>query len=127
MIELPSHGIEWFVDASGCTLLRLRDRRRLQSVFDAAVRELGLHPLGAPAWHRFPGTGGLTGFWMLKESHLSCHSFPEFGSVCFNLFCCRPRPAWPWRTRLVSILKARHVRLRSAVRRYGVRLSEETA
>jgi S-adenosylmethionine decarboxylase len=35
----------------------------------------------------------VTGVWLLSESHLAIHSFPEFRSACLNLFCCRERPS----------------------------------
>ncbi len=112
-------GMEWVVEASGCPASALKDRRRLTALFQAVVKDLGLHPIGSVRWHRFPGPGGLTGFWMLKESHLACHTFPEFGSACFNLFCCRPRPAWDWAKACRSRLKSRRVRVRRLERPYA--------
>ena len=53
---------------------------------------MDLHPLGKTSWHQFPNTGGITGVSLLTESHLACHTFPEYGSLCLNVFCCRPRP-----------------------------------
>ncbi len=107
------------MEASGCPASRLKDRRRLAALFRAVVKDLDLHPVGAVHWHRFPGPGGLTGLWMLRESHLACHTFPEFGSACFNLFCCRPRPAWAWRAACASLLGAKSVRVRRLRRPYG--------
>ena len=31
---------------------------------------------------------GLTAVLILSESHLSCHTWPEYNRVCFDLFCC---------------------------------------
>ncbi len=123
----PAHGIEWIVDASGCIASRLRDSRRLQRLFRTIVRDLRLHPIGEPNWHRFPDPGGVTGIWMLQESHLACHTFPEYASICINLFCCRPRPVWPWEERLAEHLGARVVSLRSLDRRYTLLPRSETA
>ena len=116
---ISTAGIEWVVEVHGCSPEVLRDRRRLDALFRRAVREIGLHPLGASRWHRFPAPGGLTGFWMLKESHLACHTFPEFGSACFNLFCCRPRPAWAWKEACRLLLGAERVRVRRLRRPYA--------
>ena len=63
-----------------------------KNLFGALVGELDLHPLGKTNWHQFPHTGGITGVSLLAESHLACHTFPEYGSLCLNIFCCRPRP-----------------------------------
>lgn len=112
-------GVEWLVDAHGCDPERLRDRVSLQSLFDAVVAGLDLHPIGDAAWHQFPVTRGLTGLWMLKESHLAIHTFPEHASACINLFCCRPRPEWPWEERLTALLGATLVEVRSIERSYA--------
>jgi S-adenosylmethionine decarboxylase len=84
-------GREWLIDAGGCDPAALRDPARLRALFDRLTADLRLTPVAPPVWHTFPPPGGVTGFAVLAESHLACHTFPEFGSICVNVFCCRPR------------------------------------
>ena len=105
-------GCEWLVEASGCREDALRDLVALRALFDRVIAELHLKPLHDPAWHIFPEPGGITGFVMLTESHLSCHTYPEHGAMAINLYCCRPRPDWPWQQRLAEMLGASQVRVR---------------
>ena len=115
----PARGVAWIVEATGCPPARLRDRRRLAALFRQALRDLELHPVGPSRWHRFPAPGGLTGFQMLRESHLAVHTFPEFGSACLDLFCCRTRPPWDWTAACRRHLGARSVRVRRLPRPYA--------
>ncbi|MCA1633159.1 MAG: S-adenosylmethionine decarboxylase [Acidobacteria bacterium] len=99
-------GTEWLIEASGCEAASLRDMEALRGVFARAVRELGLRVVGEAHWHKFAGEGGVTGLALLTESHLACHTYPEFGVATFNLYCCRERAAWPWEERLREMLGA---------------------
>jgi S-adenosylmethionine decarboxylase len=110
-------GTEWLVEAAGCDAEALRDVQALREVFARAVAELRLTAVGEAAWHKFPGAGGVTGLLMLTESHLACHTYPEFGVATFNLYCCRARPRWNWEERLVELLGATEVSVRSLERR----------
>jgi S-adenosylmethionine decarboxylase len=112
-------GVEWLIDAAGCRPEPLRDPQHLRALCERIVSELGLLALGPGQWHQFPEPGGVTGLILLSESHLACHTYPEFGVVTFNLFCCRPRPPWPWEERLRDALGATRVRVRRLDR--GVR------
>jgi len=116
-------GTEWLVEASGCDAEALRDVERLRALFSRAVEELGLRVVGEPVWHKFPGAGGVTGLALLSESHLACHTYPEFGFATFNLYCCRERPRWPWDERLRELIGARAV----SVRRFSRQLPEAEA
>jgi S-adenosylmethionine decarboxylase len=112
----PLVGVEWVVEALGCDPGRLRDQAALQSICERLLRELELHAVGPGQWHRFPHPGGVTGLYLLTESHLACHTYPELSTATFNLYCCRERAAWPWDERLREMLGARDVCVRSVRR-----------
>jgi S-adenosylmethionine decarboxylase len=112
-------GSEWLVEAKGCDPALLRDQRVLTALFDEIVVDLALRVVGTPAWHVFPGPGGITGVYLLAESHLTVHTFPEFGTVCLNLFCCRPRAAWNFERGLGQHLGATAVSVRRVERSYA--------
>jgi len=111
-------GTEWLVEASGCDPERLKSRDALVALFDEIVRDLSLKVVGTPAWHVFPHPGGITGVYLLAESHLTIHTFPEHGSACLNLFCCRPRDAWDFDAGLSRHLGATMVAVRLLERSY---------
>lgn len=100
------------IDAAGCRAEALRDLENLRAVFQRVIAELDLQLVGDPAWRKFPPPGGVTGLALLTESHLTCHTYPEYGVATFNLYCCRARPTWPWRERLSELLGAQEVHVR---------------
>ena len=112
-------GCEWVVDARGCDPAHIGDLSTLKSLFALMVEELRLTPVADGVWHVFPAPGGITGLIPLAESHLTVHTFPEHGSLCINLFCCRPRPEWPWAERLLEHVSASDVHVRQLQRRYA--------
>ncbi|HEX4385115.1 MAG TPA: adenosylmethionine decarboxylase [Myxococcales bacterium] len=111
-----SRGVEWIVEAYGCEPARLADKAALEALFAACVAELALRPVQPAQWHVFPAPGGVTGLLLLAESHLTVHTFPESGFAALNLYCCRPRPPWPFAERLREHLNAARVEVRELVR-----------
>ena len=105
-------GTEWLIDASGCDKEALADLDRLRAVFQRVIRDLDLNVLGEIAWHQFDHPGGVSGLALLSESHLSCHTYPEFRAATFNLYCCRERTTWSWETILKEMLGATEVNVR---------------
>src|SRR4051794_8285557 len=99
-------GTEWLVEAAGCPAALLGDPGVLRRVCERIIADLDLHVVGAGHWHQFPPPGGITGLFLLTESHLACHTYPEGGVATFNLYCCRPRPTWPWESQLRELLGA---------------------
>ena len=104
-------GTEWLIEAFNCDAQKLRELAVLQDVFARIISDLGLKTLGEPVWHKFGGEGGVTGLLMLTESHLACHTYPEYQTATFNLYCCRTRPEWDWEKNLKEILSAAEVQI----------------
>jgi S-adenosylmethionine decarboxylase len=117
-------GIEWVVEAFGCSAQSLRDPVVLDKLFRKMIGELKLRPVGETQWHQFPGTGGITGLCLLAESHLACHTFPEHGSLCMNLFCCAPRAEWEFEAVLRDLFAADSVTVRRLQRPYELKLKQ---
>ena len=53
------------------------------------IREVGVRPIRDPLWQMFPAPGGITGLWLLAESHLAVHTYPETQFAAISLYCCR--------------------------------------
>lgn len=102
-------GTEWLVDAHGCRAQALRDLAALRALLETVLRRLELRVVGEGQWHEFAGEGGVTGIYLLTESHLSCHTYPEHGIATLNLYTCRGRPELPWAEELRAALGAERV------------------
>ena len=117
-------GTEWLIEAFDCDAQKLRELAVLQDVFARIIKDLGLKTLGEPAWHKFGGEGGVTGLVMLTESHLTCHTYPEYQTATFNLYCCRTRPEWNWDKNLKEMLNASDVKITKIERGADPRVSD---
>ena len=109
-------GTEWLIEAFDCDAETLRDMEKIRAVFARIIQDLGLKTVGEGAWHKFPGEGGITGLVMLTESHLACHTYPEFQTATFNLYCCKTRPTWDWELNLNELLGAEIVNVQKIER-----------
>ncbi|WP_153556491.1 S-adenosylmethionine decarboxylase family protein [Roseimaritima sediminicola] len=114
--RVPATGTEWIIDAGGCDPGSLCNLDLLRALCDQVIEDLGLVVVGTPQAHAFAGPGGVTAMYLLTESHLTVHTYPEYGTATFNLYCCRSRPEWPWGARLAALLDADQVVVRSLVR-----------
>ena len=92
---------------------RLTDLGCLRALCDVVLDDLNLNVVGEPRFHQFGGPGGVTAMYLLAESHLTCHTYPEAGFATFNLYCCRHRDRWPWEAHIREHLGASKVLIRA--------------
>ncbi|MEM9598464.1 MAG: adenosylmethionine decarboxylase [Acidobacteriota bacterium] len=88
-MHLPNHDIGRHLQADlfGITPERLRGEDALVSMLGSALAKAGFHVLRRDS-HAFPGPGGVTAVFMLTESHLAIHTYPEHGYAALDLFSC---------------------------------------
>ena len=116
-------GTEWIIDAFDCDAEKLRDAAALRDIFSLVVNDLQLKVI-EEVWHQFPGERGVTGFNLLSESHLACHTYPESNLATFNLYCCRARPEWNWEANFRALFDAESVKVQKIERGHRVAVAE---
>lgn len=67
--------------------LVLSDTMKVETAFTKAAIVAGATILNQQ-WHHFGDGYGLTGVVMLAESHMSIHSWPEYGYAAIDVFMC---------------------------------------
>ena len=86
---LPAHAIgkHLLADLHGVAPHLLTDPQRIEQLLLAAAEVAGATPIYGK-FHHF-GTGqGVTGVLLLQESHISIHTWPEFGFAAVDAFMC---------------------------------------
>lgn len=106
-------GTEWLVDAHGCRAEALRDLPLVRRMLEDVLGRLDLHVVGDGLFHAFGGEGGVTGIYLLTESHLAVHTYPEHDLATINLYCCRKRADFPWAETLTRVFGATRVDVRT--------------
>lgn len=84
------------LDLYGCDKKNLADRDFIFKVLDELPGQLGMNKFSAPQITEVPeqgensfDRGGITGFVILIESHMSIHTFPEDRYASFDIFSCK--------------------------------------
>lgn len=81
--ELGNHVI---CSLYGIPFDKLNNLTAIREAFDLAVGKMG-----ATVLHKFSHQfvpQGVTAVYALSESHISCHTFPEMGSVALDCYTC---------------------------------------
>jgi S-adenosylmethionine decarboxylase len=72
----------------------MTDAAALRDLLDRLPAEMGMHAICAPVVvavgaNCIKDPGGLSGFVMIAESHISFHTFPGRGFVTIDLYTCQ--------------------------------------
>ena len=84
-IDIGTHVVG---DFSGIDSQLLMDECRLMGTLKEALEAQSFTILGEQSY-KFPGEeSGVTGFYLLSESHAAFHSYPEYGYMALDIFSC---------------------------------------
>ena len=78
-------GRELIVDMWDPAGIDLSDTEAIRAVLKQAVKSSGSTLIGSSFRHLGPG---ITGYLLLKESHISIHTWPEIGYAAMDFFTC---------------------------------------
>ena len=89
-MKLPSHrpaGIHLLADFNGVSADKLVSCEAIDALLRAAATAAGATILHSH-FHSFGPQQGVTGVLLLAESHISIHTWPEFGFAAADIFMC---------------------------------------
>ncbi len=79
-------GYHLMMELFGCDSEKINSRKFLHLLIKNAVKQAGLTNLGS-RFHQFDPQG-VTGFTLLAQSHISLHTWPEYGYLVLDIFTC---------------------------------------
>jgi spermidine synthase len=84
--EKKAKGVHYLIDFEEIPFNILNDQEYLNTMFEKALTISKMTVLNTKI-HKFEPQG-LTGFYLLSESHLSFHTWPENGTISIDLYTC---------------------------------------
>ena len=81
-----SIGKQVIVDYYDCNRVIIDDLEKIRLIMRQAAIDCGATILDS-TFHRFSPCG-VSGVFLISESHLAIHTWPEYGYVAFDLFTC---------------------------------------
>ena len=82
-----AHGWHFLADLHGVAAPLLCDTARIEQILRASADAAGAHILFMH-FHHFGENQGVTGVLLLAESHISIHTWPEYGFAAADIFMC---------------------------------------
>lgn len=93
-IETEQFGIHFMLDGYGASIEKLQNKEQLKSMLLEIPKSMGMHTISEPVVVEVgpknrKDPGGLSGFVLIAESHLSFHTFPNRGFVTIDIYTCQ--------------------------------------
>lgn len=87
-------GLHLMLDCFKCDSTILADKGKIYSFLDALPQKIGMKKLQNPTIVEYAGNdswdrGGITGFVLIAESHISIHTFPHNGLLTADVYSCK--------------------------------------
>jgi len=79
-------GIHFIIDFNNLPFNFLDDQEKIKKILDKVIK-ISKTKIISTKIHKFKPQG-VTGIYLLSESHLSFHTWPEFGSISIDLYTC---------------------------------------
>jgi S-adenosylmethionine decarboxylase len=79
-------GVHYLIDYKKLTFEFLEDLENLKKIFEKTIK-ISKTKILHKKFHKFKPQG-LTGIYLLSESHLSFHTWPENGEISIDLYTC---------------------------------------
>ena len=93
-METEQFGVHFMMDGYGADAATLKDEVMLKAMLHDIPAAMGMHIINEPVVvsvgpKNRKDPGGLSGFVMIAESHISFHTFPERGFVTIDVYTCQ--------------------------------------
>jgi S-adenosylmethionine decarboxylase len=87
-------GVHFMLDGYGADPAMLANKELLASMLTEIPGKLGMHTISTPIVVEVgplnrKDPGGLSGFVLIAESHLSFHTFPKRGFITIDVYTCQ--------------------------------------
>lgn len=94
MQQETQFGVHFMLDGYGCPSELLKDADALKSMLTNIPISMGMHTICEPVVVEVgpknqKDPGGISGFVMIAESHISFHTFPNRGFVTIDVYTCQ--------------------------------------
>lgn len=88
-------GTHLILDLFDCKRDKLKDAKFIKRLLTELPEELGMRRIGEPQVHELPPSkgldaGGVSGFVVIAESHISIHTFTATREASVDVFSCKP-------------------------------------